>query len=174
MAYKERKENLKNLIQRWISVFFIISLSACSSLAAPGSPTQSPVLNSLVTMPTQTAQVDTRPTQAGSETLPTPTSTPGVNLLVPNTPVWVAYSYTCELATGGGTMTMHLSWADRSNSEDGYEVYRDKQVIATLTPNSTVYVDTVFVAAGKSISYSVEAFNSDWRTSTSIITSSCQ
>jgi hypothetical protein len=88
--------------------------------------------------------------------------------------VWVAYNYTCELASGGGTMTMHLSWSDRSNSEDGYKVYRDKQVIATLAPNSTGYVDTVFVAAGKSISYSVEAFNPAWQTSTSIITNSCQ
>lgn len=71
-------------------------------------------------------------------------------------------------------MTMNLTWADRSNSEEGYTVYRDEKVIATLAPNSTFYVDVAFVATGKTLSYSVEAFNKDWRASTSTITHGCQ
>ncbi len=67
-------------------------------------------------------------------------------------------------------MTMNLTWTDRSNNEEGYKVYRDKQVIATLAPNSTTFVDVAFVATGKTLSYSVEAFNNDWRSSTSTIT----
>ena len=71
-------------------------------------------------------------------------------------------------------MTMNLTWTDRSNNEEGYKVYRDKQVIATLAPNSTHYVDVAFVAAGKTLSYSVEAFNQDWQASSSTITYGCQ
>ena len=99
---------------------------------------------------------------------PTPTRIP------PNTPVWSAYNYTCELAVGGGTMTMNLGWTDRSDGEESYKVYRDGQVIATLEPNSTFYVDVVFVATGKTLSYSVEAFNENWQASTSTITNGCQ
>ena len=71
-------------------------------------------------------------------------------------------------------MTMNLAWNDRSNSEDGYKVYRDQQVIATLPPNSTSHVDVAFVATGKTLSYSVEAFNKDWQVSGNMITYGCQ
>ena len=104
----------------------------------------------------------------------TPTDTMPTAVASPNTPTWSAYNYTCELIVGGGTMTMHLAWNDRSNSEDGYKVYRDQQVIATLPPNSTSYVDVAFVATGKKLSYSVEAFDQDWQASTSTITYGCQ
>ena len=71
-------------------------------------------------------------------------------------------------------MTMNLTWTDRSHGEEGYKVYRDKQVIATLPSNSKAYVDVAFVAEGKTLSYSVEAFSNDWRISTSTITYGCQ
>jgi len=104
----------------------------------------------------------------------TMTASPIPTLTPPNTPIWSAYNYTCELAVGGGTMTMNLSWTDRSNSEEAYKVYRDEQVIATLDPNSTFYVDAAFVATGKTLSYSVQAFNTNWQVSTSTITYGCQ
>jgi hypothetical protein len=110
------------------------------------------------------------PTLTGPKVTTSPMSTP----ITPNAPVWTAYNYTCNLAVGGGTMTMNLTWSDRSNSEEGYKVYRDNQVIATLAPNSTFFVDVAFVATGKTLSYSVEAFNTDWRVSTSTITYGCQ
>jgi hypothetical protein len=71
-------------------------------------------------------------------------------------------------------MTMNLTWADRSSSEDGYKVYRDKQVIASLTSNATSFVDVAYVATGEKLSYSIEAFNKDWRASGSTITYGCQ
>ena len=111
---------------------------------------------------------------APTDTVPMLTASPMSTPIPPNTPVWSAYDYTCKLAVGGGTMTMNLAWSDRSNSEEGYKVYRDKQVIATLAPNSTTYVDIAFVATGKAMSYSVEAFNKDWQLSTSTITYACQ
>lgn len=71
-------------------------------------------------------------------------------------------------------MTMNLAWTDRSNDEEGYKVYRDGKVVTTLASNATVYVDVTFVATGKALSYSVEAFNKDWGASTSTITHGCQ
>ena len=92
----------------------------------------------------------------------------------PNTPVWSVYSYNCELAVGGGTMTMNLGWTDHSDSEESYKVYRDGLVVKTLEPNSTYYVDVSYVASGQTISYSIEAFNKKWQTSTSTIVHGCQ
>ena len=71
-------------------------------------------------------------------------------------------------------MTMNMAWTDHSNGEDGYKIYRDGKVIATLPPNSTSYADVAFVAAGKTLSYSVEAFTADWQVSASTITHGCQ
>jgi len=99
-----------------------------------------------------------------------PVSTP----FPPNTPVWSAYHYTCEYTDGGGDMTMNLAWSDRSSSEEGYRIYRDKLVIATLNSDSTSYVDVAYVATGMSLSYSVAAFGADWEASSSVITYGCQ
>ncbi len=120
-----------------------------------------------------TLQVNPTQTQMAIIT-PAYVVTPMPTPFPPNTPVWSVYTYTCELIVGGGNMTMNLAWTDRSNNEDGYKVYRDKQVIVTLAPNSTSYVDVAFIAAGKTLSYSVEAFNKDWQASGSTITYGCQ
>ena len=120
--------------------------------------------------PTRTQITSIKPTN----TPPTVTATPISTRIPPNIPILSAYDYTCELASGGGNMTMNLAWTDRSTSEDGYKVYRDGQTIATLAPNSTVYVDVAYVATGKTLSYSVEAFNKDWQLSTNTITYACQ
>ena len=100
--------------------------------------------------------------------LPKPTSLP------PNTPVWSAYNYTCEIADGGGNMTMYLAWMDRSDSEESYKVYRDQKLIATLEPNSMFYADFVYIADGQTVSYSIKAFNKDWQAGTTTITYGCQ
>jgi hypothetical protein len=161
-----------------ISLAFIAILSACNLPSRSDSPTQvtdpNPV-GSVATMtlqvnPTQTEMVTIAPTNSASKAI-TPTK---FTSIPSNTPTWKVYKYTCELAVGGATMTMNLAWTDHSNSEEGYRVYRDKQLIATLAPNSTTFIDAAFVAAGSTLSYSVEAFNNDWRFSTSTITNGCQ
>jgi len=122
------------------------------------------------TYPTQTKIISIPPLSTMTLATASPTST----RIPPDTPVWSTYNYTCKPAVGGGTMTMNLGWTDRSTSEDSYKVYRDGQVIATLEPNSTFYVDVSFVATGKTLSYSVEAFNENWQASTSTIANGCQ
>ena len=159
-------------------IALVAFLSACSLPGWSSSPTPITGKNPVGSVATKTLQVD--PIQTKITTI-TATNTPLIVIASPmvtpitsNSPTWKVYNYTCELAVGGGTMTMNLAWNDHSNGEEGYRVYRDKQVIATLPPNSTTYVDVAFVATGKTLNYSVEAFNKDWQISTSTITYGCQ
>ena len=138
-------------------ISLVIILSSCNLPSSAGSPTQTKV--ALIT-PLNTVLAATA----------SPITTP----IPPNTPAWLVYNYTCKLAVGGADMTMNLSWDDRSANEEGFKVYRDGQVIATLVPNSTYYVDVAFVAAGSTLSYKVEAFNADWKESTSTIAYGCE
>lgn len=157
-----------------ISLSLVIILSSCNL----PKPTQTINQNLAGTAAAMTLLANPTQTPTGIatliHTLPTATASPLPAQIPPNTPSWLAYNYTCELADGGGDMTMNIAWDDRSNSEEGYKVYRDGQVIATLAPNSTFYVDVAFVATGKTLSYTVEAFNADWQASTSTITYGCQ
>jgi len=155
-----------------IALSLAVVLSACNLPGRSGSPIQVTDQNAVGSVATMTLSVNPAETKT---VIVTPIYTAPISTLIPpNTPVWLVYDYTCELAVGGGTMTMNLAWIDRSNSEEGYTVYRDEKVIATLPSNSTFYVDVAFVASGKTLSYSVEAFNTNWRVSTSTITYGCQ
>jgi len=162
------------------SLSLVTILSSCNLLGRAGSPTQIIDQNLVGTIVAMTMTMQANPTQtkiiasAPLSTMTMANASPTPTRIPPNTPVWSAYNYTCELAAGGGTMTTNLGWTDRSDSEESYKVYRDGQVIATLEPNSAFYVDVFFVATGKSLSYSVEAFNENWQASTSTITNSCQ
>ena len=161
-----------------LSLTLVVVLSACNLQIQSGSPARTIGQTSVGASPTITLPVNS--TQAGvaaitpTDTPPTEAASPVLQTIVPNTPTWSFYNYTCELATGGATMTMNLAWKDRSNTEEGYRVYRNKQVIATLPPNSTKYVDVVFVATGNKVSYSVEAFAQGWQFSTPTVSYGCQ
>jgi len=143
-------------------------LSACNIPGRASSPTQRTGERSVSPVATTTLKVDHTQTEIAITT-----STP-IEPIQPDAPVWSVYDFTCELADGGGTMTMNLAWTDNSNREEGYRVYRNEKVIATLAPNSTFYVDVAYIAVGKTLRYSVEAFNTDWQFSTSTITPACQ
>lgn len=166
------KEKLKTLKFLTPSLALVLILSACSLI----TPAQIPALQPTDSLAAPTAQVRATPTLIFPPTLPVLTMTvlPNPTPFPPNTPVWVIYTFTCKTTAGGSTMTMDLTWSDRSDNEEGYTVYRDKQVIAILAPNSTNYMDVAFVATGKTLSYSVEAFNTNWRANSSTITYGCQ
>ncbi len=51
-----------------------------------------------------------------------------------------------------------LQWTDTSLNEDGFRVYRDGTVVATLKPNITTYQDTG-LKSGKTYNYQIKAFN---------------
>lgn len=153
-------------------------LSSCNLPSRFSVPTQTTAQNLVDTAVEMTLLANPTQNQAATITpafiAPTVIASPIPTLTPPGTPIWSAYNYTCEFAVNGGGMTMNLAWTDRSNSEEGYNVYRDEQVIATLAPNSTFYVDVAFVATGKTLSYKVEAFNENWQASTSTVTYGCQ
>ena len=161
-----------------ISILLVAILSSCNLPNRLGSPTQTIDQELVGTIVAMTMQANPTPTKIiaipSLSTMTLATALPTSTRIPPNTPVWSTYNYTCKPVVGGGTMTMNLGWTDRSDSEESYKVYRDGQVIATLEPNSTFYVDVSFVATGKTLSYSVEAFNENWQASTSTITNGCQ
>lgn len=169
-----RKLKLKTLRLLSISLSLVIMLSACNLPSRPSSPTETIDQNSTGTVAAMTLQETQTAIIIPTYAMPTVPASPTFTPAPPNAPTWSAYNYTCKFIVGGSTMTMNLAWNDRSNNEDGYKIYRDQQLIATLAPNSTSYVDIAFVASGKALSYSVEAFNQNWRASTSTITYSCQ
>jgi hypothetical protein len=161
-----------------ISLSLVITLSACNLPSRAGLPTQivdqglvgTKVAMTMQMYPTQTKIISIPP--LSTMTLATVSL---ISTRIPaNTPVWSTYNYACKPAVGGSTMTMNLGWTDRSTSEESYKVYRNGQVIATLEPNSAFYVDVFFVATGRTLSYSVEAFNENWQASTSTIANGCQ
>jgi hypothetical protein len=166
------KAKLKTFKLLSIFLSLVAVLAACSPPGRSDPTIQKPDQRQVGIVPALTAQVDPTldPMAVVTDTVPLVAAPPAPR----NAPIWSIYRYTCELAAGGGTMTMNLAWTDRSNNEDGFNVYRNGQVIATLAPDSISFVDVAFVATGKSLDYSVEAFNKDWRGSTSTITNLCQ
>jgi hypothetical protein len=165
----EKAKSNKLLLIAFLLAAILLSCSLPSRLGLLIQTTDQNPTGSVATITLQETQ-----TVTPTDTMPTAVASPMSTPAPPNAPTWSTYNYTCEFIVGGGTMTMHLAWNDRSNSEDGYKVYRDQQVIATLPPNSTSYVDVAFVATGKTLSYSVEAFNKDWQVSGNTITYGCQ
>jgi hypothetical protein len=161
-----------------ISISLAIILAACNLPSSSGLPTQTSDQNLVGTIVALTMLVQPTQTKVAliipENTVSVATVAPITSPIPPNTPVWLAFNYTCKIAAGGGNMTMNLSWVDRSTSEEGYKVYRDGLVIATLTPNSTYYVDVAFVATGKTLNYTVQAFTADWQASTSTLTYGCE
>jgi hypothetical protein len=64
-----------------------------------------------------------------------------------------------------------LTWTDVATNEDGYHIYRDDKLLATLSANSTNYADDTTISTGifilgstppppPTIKYGIEAFNS--------------
>ncbi|MEO1415615.1 MAG: T9SS type A sorting domain-containing protein [Bacteroidota bacterium] len=62
------------------------------------------------------------------------------------------------IADNGTAFIVPLSWSDNSNSETGFELWRDGNLLATLPANTTSFTDTVLVF-GQVVSYQVRAFD---------------
>jgi len=175
-----------------ISLVLLFLLSACSLLNNQGIQATSTITMDIQSSPDQNATdflVSTStsheptllPTYTPSNTVtllatatPTETLTPTATTVPPAVLSWKTYSYSCEFASGGTTMTMVLEWTDSSNSEVGFRVYRNNIAITTLEPNSTTYTDVTFIPSGGNVSYFVEIFNQSWQVRTSTITYACQ
>lgn len=51
-----------------------------------------------------------------------------------------------------------LHWIDNSDNEDGFRIYRDGNIVGTVSPNSTTYQETG-LEAGKTYHFVVKAYN---------------
>ena len=80
----------------------------------------------------------------------------------------------CGYSASGPNATVNLKWNDRSDSESGYRIYRDDELVTELPPNSTTYSETINVEEGEPISYWIEVFNNAGTSTTSKISFTCQ
>lgn len=67
-----------------------------------------------------------------------------------------------------GCSTIAITWRDNANNEDGYRVYRNGSLIATLGPDATSFTDTG--ASTAEYTYGVAAFNAGGQSATRTIT----
>jgi len=78
-----------------------------------------------------------------------------------NAPTGLAYTFDCAFngASGDYTITVNLTWSDRSDNEIGFYVYRGGALIATLPAGTTKYTDVFIGGAAQLNSYQVAAYN---------------
>jgi hypothetical protein len=65
---------------------------------------------------------------------------------------------TGQVVCSANEYTVPLSWQDQSDNEEGFRLYRDGQLIATLNANAKGYTDSP-PATGSPVEYGLEAFN---------------
>jgi uncharacterized protein YraI len=106
--------------------------------------------------------------------LPTMTAPPTPTPEPPQAPTWKNWNYNCTFAPGGSDATVELAWSDNSRNEQGYNVYRNDQLIAALGPDVSAYTDVAFVSLGQSLSYVIEAYSAAGRARSSAVTVTCQ
>jgi hypothetical protein len=89
----------------------------------------------------------------------------------PAAPGNLRYNYFCTLA---GELTTDLTWSDRADNEQGYRVFRNGMLIATLPANTTAYSETISININDTLTYGVAAFNTAGTSSQPSISFSCQ
>jgi hypothetical protein len=89
----------------------------------------------------------------------------------PAAPGNLHYNYFCTLA---GQMTTDLTWTDRADNEQGYRVFRNGTLIATLPANATSFSETISININDTFTYSVGSFNTAGSSSQPSISFSCK
>jgi hypothetical protein len=103
-----------------------------------------------------------------SPSLPaTPTTPPRDTGNPPAAPENASYSWDCT----SSSVTVLLAWIDGANNEDGYYIYRNGNLIATLPADSVQYTDNTTVFGQKT--YTLEAFNGDGQASLQVQINAC-
>lgn len=104
------------------------------------------------------------PTGTSSIPLPNPANNPDITL-------------SCALGGTGGTQYEYagkLTWEDKSNNENGFNIYINGALVAIAPADTTSYkVDSVFYDAGTSITYGIEAFNAGGKAAQANVTKQC-
>jgi hypothetical protein len=89
----------------------------------------------------------------------------------PAAPGNLRYNYFCTLA---GELSTDLTWSDRANNEQGYRVFRNGTLVATLPANATAYSETISININDTLIYSVESYNLAGSSAQNSISFSCK
>jgi hypothetical protein len=74
---------------------------------------------------------------------------------------------------GAGQVEVKLSWNDNSNTEKGYRIYRNEELVTELAANSTYFTEVIAYPGGQGLLYRVEAFNESGTASASTVALFC-
>ena len=78
----------------------------------------------------------------------------------PAAPTGLKYNYNCAFnANASYTITVTLGWSDRSSNEQGFYVYRNGALVATLAAGVTTYTESFVGTASQPNTYQIAAFN---------------
>ena len=80
------------------------------------------------------------------------------------------WTYFCY---GPGSADITLSWNDNANTESGYRVLRNGEMIAELPANSTYFAETIPLLSGQSVAYQIQAYNLIGETNSSVANITC-
>jgi hypothetical protein len=108
--------------------------------------------------------VESQFTSAQGETNALPNLVPAPTVVArPNAPGNFAISYKCESDRGVRSVVFHLEWEDKSNNEEGFEIFRNGISIKKVEANITEAVDNLMIVievpSTGSINYTILAFN---------------
>ena len=88
-------------------------------------------------------------------TVPSVTPPPTATSAPPRAPGIVKWEFFCS----GGTLTFNVTWADNSNNETGYRVFRNGEQATELPADSTSYTDNVAVSGDQSLEYYIQVYS---------------
>jgi hypothetical protein len=88
-------------------------------------------------------------------------------------PTGLGWAHTCAFNGASYDITVVLRWADRSNNETGFRVYRDNALVEELPANTTTYTDVFAGGAAQVNTYRVSAWNANGEALGSSISFSC-
>jgi uncharacterized protein YgiM (DUF1202 family) len=81
-----------------------------------------------------------------------------------------SWNISCNYATNEANVT--IEWSDK-DGETGYRVFRNNELVAELSANSSQFTETITLLSGQSAGYYVVAFNIAGETSSKSITLKC-
>jgi uncharacterized protein YraI len=72
-----------------------------------------------------------------------------------------------------GQADITLSWNDNADTETGYRILRNSEVVAELPANSTYFSETISLLSGQNVGYQIQAYNQVGETNSSTASITC-
>lgn len=101
--------------------------------------------------------------------VPSVTPPPTATARPPRAPGILEWEFFCSATT----LTFTVNWADNSNNEAGYRIFRNGEVLTELPADSTTYTDTYNISTGESVEYYIQVFGPSGTANSSIMRMKC-